>query len=125
MIPMILYCPACGAQHIDRPQPEKGWTNPPHRSHECQACGCIWRPADVATTGVEKIETTGRADTWSQFGHCPATHARDAREISRRIALRVAEIPDRTSPEDQPEMMLVTPNELRRIVEDELRGEPA
>lgn len=42
------------------------------------------------------------------------------KELSRRIALRVAEIPDRTSPDDQPEMMLVTPNELRNIVEDEV-----
>lgn len=44
------------------------------------------------------------------------------KELSRRIALRVAEIPDRTSPDDQPEMMLVTPEELRRIVEDEFES---
>lgn len=44
----------------------------------------------------------------------------EARELARRITLRVAEIPDRTSPEDQPDMMLVTPNELRAIVEDEI-----
>jgi hypothetical protein len=62
-IPMVLHCPRCRAQHIDAPQPDKGWTNPPHRSHECQACGLVWRPADVPTTGVEAIETKGKRDT--------------------------------------------------------------
>ena len=63
-IPMVLHCPICHKQHIDAPNERRGWTNPPHRSHECRHCGTIWRPADVATTGVEKIETRGGADTW-------------------------------------------------------------
>lgn len=62
-IPMVLFCPACTAQHIDAPQPEKDWDNPPHRSHECQFCGHIWRPADVPTTGVAAIETRGKLDS--------------------------------------------------------------
>jgi hypothetical protein len=61
-IPMILFCPRCGIQHFDAPEPERGWTNPPHRSHLCASCGTIWRPADVTTTGVAKIETRGSAD---------------------------------------------------------------
>lgn len=61
-IPMVLWCPACGMQHIDEPAPEKGWDNPPHRSHECQACGLVWRPADVPTTGVGAIRTKGARD---------------------------------------------------------------
>jgi hypothetical protein len=65
-IPMILHCPDCGMQHIDKPDEASGWTNPPHRSHKCNNpdCGCIWRPADVFTTGVARIETKGTADTW-------------------------------------------------------------
>ncbi len=78
-IPMILHCPVCNLQHIDAPEhvlvwtggsaPEPShdevvWENPPHRSHLCHACGCIWRPADVATEGVASIETRGKADTW-------------------------------------------------------------
>lgn len=63
-IPMILQCPMCSVFHIDEPNEAKGWTNPPHRSHECQFCGCIWRPADVPTTGVKRTETRGKADTW-------------------------------------------------------------
>lgn len=62
-IPMILHCPQCRTTHVDEPNPERGWTNPPHRSHECQNCECIWRPADVPTTGVLHISTKGRADT--------------------------------------------------------------
>ena len=72
-IPMILFCPLCGVQHIDKADEdasaypdghESRWDNPPHRSHLCAACGCIWRPADVPTTGVERIATRGKADTF-------------------------------------------------------------
>lgn len=79
-IPMILHCPACNTQHIDKAEPcsqccnpdrdgcglmDAGyrcikWDNPPHRSHVCASCGHIWRPADVCTTGVERIETKGK-----------------------------------------------------------------
>jgi hypothetical protein len=67
-IPMLLYCPNCGAQHIDAPQPEKGWTNPPHKSHECQHCfgpdgdGYTWRPCDRPTNGVAALTTKGAND---------------------------------------------------------------
>lgn len=61
-IPMVLHCRNCRTQHIDEPDPQRGWTNPPHRSHECQECGFIWRPADVPTTGVEAIATRGQLD---------------------------------------------------------------
>lgn len=71
-VPMILFCPSCGTQHIDAPEPEYAdngadateWHNPPHRSHLCHGCGIIWRPADVTTVGVAKIETRGKADTF-------------------------------------------------------------
>lgn len=59
---MLLACPVCARQHIDRPDPEKNWTNPPHRTHQCQHCGHLWRPADVPTEGVERIETRGEND---------------------------------------------------------------
>lgn len=88
-IDMVLHCPACGTQHIDEPwKPgeyltndqitggDPVWTNPPHRSHQCQSpkCGHVWRPADVATNGVAAIKTKGTADNvivaprrgWSQ-----------------------------------------------------------
>ena len=61
-IDMLLWCPLCKFQHVDEPQPEKNWHNPPHRSHECQSCGYVWRPADVPTNGVAKIQTMGQRD---------------------------------------------------------------
>lgn len=78
-INMMLYCPNCGARHIDTPEAGRelwgnnfetpivevgGWTNPPHRSHLCSNCGTVWRPADVPTNGVLDIETKGKSDTW-------------------------------------------------------------
>lgn len=65
-IPMVLHCPSCGSQHIDAPTPE--WPNPPHRSHLCGTCGCIWRPADVPTVGVERVETRSTCDNWFPDG---------------------------------------------------------
>jgi len=64
-IPMVLHCPRCGLQHIDEPEPAKGWDNPPHRSHLCHGCGAVWRPASVATTGVARLEAEGTRDTWA------------------------------------------------------------
>lgn len=85
-IDMVLYCPQCNAQHVDKPTnctihdchlygvcyAEKNgkkemcdrWTNPPHRSHLCAACGTVWRPADVPTNGVSEVKTRGKDDTW-------------------------------------------------------------
>lgn len=87
-IPMILFCPACGLQHIDEPEgtgtfhgPDEApreivtWDNPPHRSHLCHECGHIWRPADVATEGVAAISTLGNADS-------PPVRDRAAQELS-------------------------------------------
>lgn len=64
-IQMILHCPRCHVRHIDGADDRTpDWTNPPHRSHLCHACGCIWRPADVPTEGVRSIATVGKADTF-------------------------------------------------------------
>jgi hypothetical protein len=68
-IDMILHCPDCTRQHIDLPQPERrvtslsgkpektlpAWPNPPHRTHQCQHCGCEWRPSHHATNGVASL----------------------------------------------------------------------
>lgn len=72
---MILHCPKCGRQHIDKPEipeldraglpvdPASEWMNPPHRSHLCHGCGFIWRPADVCTNGVAQIQSRGKDDS--------------------------------------------------------------
>lgn len=83
-IRMLLACPKCQRQHIDTPQPHRegcaslrpthreswpretcdcgAWQNPPHRTHQCQHCGHLWRPADVPTEGVEALVTKGAND---------------------------------------------------------------
>lgn len=48
-IPMILNCPICNARHIDRGEFELKV----HHTHACQSCGQVWRPAVVATVGVQ------------------------------------------------------------------------
>lgn len=61
-IDMVLHCPNCKMQHIDKPEPERGWENPPHKSHLCHGCGFIFRPADIETNGVAATKTRGQND---------------------------------------------------------------
>ena len=48
-IPMLLTCPSCGDRHID----DGEWATRSHHTHACQSCGMVWRPAIVATCGVQ------------------------------------------------------------------------
>jgi hypothetical protein len=114
-VPMILFCPRCGGRHIDKPDPARDWINPPHRTHYCGFCEFHWRPADIATVGVDTLETRGRLD-----GTLPTVAgviARGALEDAIRCVIQDAcELPDRTSPEDQPEMLLITGDELDMLM---------
>lgn len=89
-IDMVLHCPACGLQHIDKDEAAgmlafdvacygEPWRNPPHRSHLCHGCGHIWRPADVPTNGVAAVQTKGKAD--SPIHDCLAGHAHKWRNV--------------------------------------------
>jgi hypothetical protein len=95
---LLLFCPNCGKQHIDKAEPNvcqdcghdrnehfnagernvcsggwrgnsgcqcdgfTAWLNPPHKSHRCDNCNHVWRPADVPTNGVAVIKTRGKQD---------------------------------------------------------------
>jgi hypothetical protein len=48
-IPMLLWCPSCCERHIDT----GSFATESHHTHACQACGMVWRPAVVATVGVQ------------------------------------------------------------------------
>ncbi len=48
-IPMLLWCPECGTRHIDVGE----FATKVHHTHACQSCGLVWRPAIVATSGVQ------------------------------------------------------------------------
>jgi hypothetical protein len=94
-IPMLLFCPACGQQHIDAPDPDDDWDNPPHTSHKCvgpNGCGTIWRPADVPTAGVERIQTRGSSDNWSAGEGVGL--ARAFRLIARELTATTARVRD-------------------------------
>lgn len=64
-VDMLLWCPKCHTQHVDKPEPERNsgcairyrpaWDNPPHRTHRCGECGHEWRPALIHTNGVESL----------------------------------------------------------------------
>jgi hypothetical protein len=82
-VPMLLHCPRCLTQHVDAPDEAKGWTNQPHRSHLCHACGTVWRPADVATTGVASIGTSGAADTREGEGRRFRIQVREVRPCTK------------------------------------------
>lgn len=76
-IDVMLHCPKCKEQHIDMPEPghlissgpnagrvQAGWTNPPHKSHKCAHCGCVWRASDTPTNGKRHAESRGKGDNW-------------------------------------------------------------
>ncbi len=48
-VPMLLWCPECGERHVD----VGDFATKPHHTHACQGCGHVWRPAIVATCGVQ------------------------------------------------------------------------
>ena len=81
---LIIFCPACGTQHVDEPNPNvcqdcgledvrcvcqsfNPWLNPPHKSHRCTHCNIVFRIADFAANGVARIATTGENDV-KDFG---------------------------------------------------------
>lgn len=83
-VDVVLHCPKCHTQHIDKPESDNEysgrlhesswwelggeqparWTNPPHRTHLCAVCKCLWRAADVPTNGIAAAQTRGERDTW-------------------------------------------------------------
>lgn len=81
-VDMVLYCPACGVQHIDTTT--EAWPNPPHRSHLCSDCGYVWRPADIHTNGVSTVKTKGLKDN---------PPLADQRDMSLVLALHFADFP--------------------------------
>lgn len=84
-IDAILFCPNCCEQHVDEAKPDicqecgwhkldhvadndgacrsfTAWLNPPHKSHRCNFCNHVWRPADAPTNGVLALATKGERD---------------------------------------------------------------
>jgi hypothetical protein len=84
-VDMLLFCPMCATQHIDRPEPDPSdWDNPPHRSHKCRACGHQWRPSDAATNGVTAITTSGNCDG-TPVPYSDSAYAGDLASLRRNV----------------------------------------
>ena len=67
--PMILHCPKCGTQHIDRGV----WgTTRIHRTHLCAACGHLFKPFNYATVGVEDVAVYKLAGSGGTIGGAAA-----------------------------------------------------
>lgn len=57
-VPLRLFCPKCGMQHIDVDDETGAWaTTRHHRKHLCKpthgGCGQVWQPFEYVTVGVE------------------------------------------------------------------------
>lgn len=63
-IPMLLWCPDCGARHVD----EGEWSKRVHHTHACQDCGMAWRPAAVPTVGVRFLPGFKNQDVLEEIG---------------------------------------------------------
>lgn len=78
-VDVILFCPECKTQHIDKAEPDNcelcgklrnqhteigkvrrcedgqeftAWLNPPHKKHRCHECNHVWKAANIPTNGV-------------------------------------------------------------------------
>ncbi len=135
-VAMILFCPSCGMQHIDAPDLEKGWDNPPHRSHLCGGCGHIWRPADVPTVGVDTIWTYSSNDShppirgWANgLVPVPATTIEEVNEALAANAVRDPSFPfdqvvshGENDGDAEPDPMPFQPAEVRAGICGSCRG---
>lgn len=107
--------------HPRRVTPE--WPRTRYGWAKCLDCGAVFRvvPGDERarpTHAVIAISSTGQSwRTDDAGGHTVRQRAVPLERLIARIVLAVSELPDRTSPEDQPDMMLVTADELEAIVE--------
>ena len=114
-LPLVLYCQACGKQHVDAPEPETGWTNPPHKSHKCAGCGWVWRPADFPTVGVARIHTSGEDDSLPG-AELPYQVPAEALRRTEGLRLRVSRLRDRL----QAALRELGPHELHQALRDTL-----
>jgi hypothetical protein len=77
-IDMLLFCPRCQKQHVDAPEPDKGWDNPPHATHTCKFCGLNWRPSNAITNGVAQIPAQEAKHSDRIMASFPATRCKNS-----------------------------------------------
>lgn len=100
---VVLFCPKCKEQHIDKAEPDvcelcgddqkthgtnrdvgilcdvfTPWLNRPHKKHRCHSCNHVWRAAAFPTNGVAEIpdKQTAEASEVSTEAEQIAEHCR-------------------------------------------------
>ena len=53
IIPVALWCPYCGARHVDETRKGEGWDRRAHTTHSCQKCG---EDFDVYVSGKPRAD---------------------------------------------------------------------
>lgn len=91
---VILCCPACHRRHVD----EGRFATEPHRSHSCQSCGVVWKPALVPTVGVAFLP--GCADEGAVFQppESKGYTLLDWNAVNERMFRAMASLPDPPPP---------------------------
>lgn len=69
-VSLALWCPKCGAPHVD----EGEWaTTRRHKTHLCLSCGRLWRPFEYPTVGVPHVDPPAPAPPPVQPPEAPTT----------------------------------------------------
>lgn len=75
---------------------------------------------DIPTDAAERVR---QQEEHMRLAHQAVVPIATMQAIATAIVKRVAELPDRTSPDDWPQAMLVTSEELRHIIMSEFDAE--
>lgn len=78
---MILHCPECKARHIDVGE----FATKVHRTHSCQSCGLTWRPAVVATVGVQFLPGFKNAESPTEVAISSLELEDKMKSVDRRL----------------------------------------
>lgn len=105
-IPMLLWCPKCGARHVDSGE----FATKEHHTHACQHCGVTWRPSIGPTVGVSFLPGFKDAATGYELFPVGSLH---------RVAIDVYRYA--TSRAENDPIPLVVLEQLKAIIEKEQR----
>lgn len=82
-VKMLLWCPMCSTRHVDVGE----FAFFSHHTHACQECGLTWRPAVVATVGVQFLPGFSAAEELPIKNSPPADASLDAIQAPTRDEL--------------------------------------
>lgn len=84
IIDAVLFCPHCGANHVDEERNGEKWHRRAHTTHRCQACG---RDFDVYVSGQAQPAASGEVEAKPDTG-IPKEAAQIIKEALERAGIR-------------------------------------